>query len=107
MEILDDMPLDPRDPNGPVRVPVMDKMKDQKMVVFGKVEQGTLRLGDKLCIAPDNKPCQVLSLENFKDELIKFARPGDNVKIKVSNLQEEDISKGDCLCPRETPMHSS
>jgi len=77
------------------------------MVIFGKVEQGTLKLGDKLCMSPENKPCQVLQIENFKDELITFARPGDNVKIKVSNLQEEDVSKGDCLCPRETPMHSS
>jgi peptide chain release factor subunit 3 len=107
MEILDDMPMEYRDPAAPLRVPVMDKMKDQKMIVFGKVEQGTLRLGDKLAIAPSNRPCQVLQIENFKDELVKLARPGDNVKISVSNLAEEDVRKGDCLCPREIPMHSS
>lgn len=33
-----------------------------------------------------------------------YGRPGDNVQVKVSYLEEEQIFKGDCLCPRDTTM---
>ena len=33
-----------------------------------------------------------------------YARPGDNVQVKVSYLEEEMIFKGDCLCPRDSTM---
>ena len=41
-----------RDPDGPLRIPVLDKMKEQKMVIHGKIESGTVNLGDKLALAP-------------------------------------------------------
>lgn len=36
-----------------------------------------------------------------------YARPGDNVQLKISYLDEDQIFKGDVLCPRDTPMQSS
>ena len=65
-------------------------MKDgPRTVVFGKVEQGTVRLGDKLCISPSQLPCQVLNIVNDKQQQIEYGRPGDNVQLKVSYLEEE------------------
>lgn len=108
MDIFDQLPVEPRDPNAPLRFPVLDKTKDtNKIAVYGKVEQGTLRLGDKLALSPLNLPCQVLQIENFKDELIKLARPGDAVKVKLSALSEDNVNKGDVLCPRDQHMFSS
>lgn len=49
----------------------------------------------------------MLSIENFKDEQVKLARPGDAVKVKLSHLTEDMINKGDVLCPRENHMFSS
>ena len=67
LDILDQMPIAPRDPDGALRIPVLDKMKDgNRSVIFGKVEQGTVRLGDKLGLAPSNQPCQVLDIVNDK-----------------------------------------
>ena len=31
-------------------------------------------------------------------------RPGDNVQLKISYLEEDQIFKGDVLCMRENPM---
>ena len=108
MTIFDQLPVEERDPNAPLRFPVLDKMKEaNKIVVFGKVEQGTVKLGDKLALSPSNLPCQVLSIENFKDEFVKFARPGDACKLKLSYLAEENVNKGDVLCPRDNHMFSS
>jgi peptide chain release factor subunit 3 len=38
IDILDDLELPKRDPTGPIRIPILDKMKDRGIVVFGKVE---------------------------------------------------------------------
>ena len=46
LEILDDLELPPRDPEGPLRIPVLDKMRDRGTVMFGKVESGTVKIGD-------------------------------------------------------------
>ena len=47
---------------------ILDKMKDAtKMVIHGKVESGTVNLGDKLCLAPNNLPCQVLTITDSKN----------------------------------------
>lgn len=57
IEILDNMELPKRDPTGPIRIPILDKMKDRGIVVFGKVESGTINMGEKLVLMPSNLPC--------------------------------------------------
>lgn len=52
VQLLDSLPLLKRDPNGPLRIPILDKMKERGIVAHGKVESGTLRLGDKLTLSP-------------------------------------------------------
>jgi translation elongation factor EF-1alpha len=54
MEVLDDLPVPPRDEKASLRVPVLDKMLDRGVVVFGKVESGTVKLGENLKIYPSN-----------------------------------------------------
>lgn len=38
IEVIDQLELPFRDPNGPIRIPILDKMKDRGVVIFGKVE---------------------------------------------------------------------
>jgi len=57
VELLDSVPLLDRDPNGPLRIPVLDKLKERGIVAHGKVESGTVRLGDKLTLSPNEAPC--------------------------------------------------
>jgi len=60
--------LDERFPEGELRIPILDKMKETKdTVVFGKVECGTVRLGDKLALAPYGHPAQVIGLQDAKE----------------------------------------
>lgn len=54
LEILDELELPPRDPDGPLRIPILDKMRDRGTVVFGKVESGSVKVGDQLAIMPTN-----------------------------------------------------
>lgn len=105
LEILDNLPIEPRNAQAPLRIPILDKMKDgNRTIIFGKVEQGTVRLGDRLALQPNNLPCQVLNIINDKQQQVEYGRPGDNVQLKISYLEEEQVFKGDVLCPRDDPM---
>jgi peptide chain release factor subunit 3 len=42
MQLLDDIPIHKPDPEGPIRIPILDKLRDQGLFVFGKVESGTI-----------------------------------------------------------------
>lgn len=66
LDILDKVELEKRFPEGSLRIPVLDKMKDKDLVVHGKVENGTVRHGDKLVIAPHGGLAQVLGLMDAK-----------------------------------------
>lgn len=80
-------------------------MKDRGVVIFGKVEQGTVKLGDKLTLSPSNLPCQVMSIYNSKEEAVRYATPGENVKIRLLHIQDDNlVNKGDVLGPREGDM---
>jgi len=108
VELLDSIPLLERDPNGPLRIPVLDKVKERGIVAHGKVESGTVRLGDKLTLSPNENPCQVLNLYNGKNQSVRYARPGENVQLRLLHIEDEErINKGDVLCMRDSPMPST
>ena len=79
MDILDKLPVEARDPNGPLRMPILDKVKEQGVVAHGKIESGTIRVGDKIMVSPSGYPAQIGLILDHKNESVKFARPGENV----------------------------
>lgn len=66
LQVLDDLELEKRYPDGPLRIPILDKMKDKDLIVHGKVENGTVNLGDKLAIMPSGNLAQVMGLLDAK-----------------------------------------
>lgn len=80
-------------------------MTDRGVIVFGKVEQGYVEVGTRITIAPSLKTAQVLSIFNSKEELVKYAKPGENVKLRLGGLADEsEIRKGDVICPRDDTL---
>lgn len=110
IEILDNMPIEARDPNGPLRIPVLDKQKDRGIVIHGKVVQGTVRVGDKLALSPHHTASQVGSILDHKSQAVRYARPGENVQIKLLQIKEEEdevVQKGHVICFRDAIMPAS
>ena len=80
IEILDDLPVENRNITGPLRIPILDKSKEEnKITAFGKIESGMIQVGDGIMIHPQNYPAQVGQILDHKNESVKFARPGENV----------------------------
>jgi len=89
---LDELNIEDRDPNGPLRVPVLDKYMERGCVVMGKVESGTIRVGDEVVLRPTRKKATVEAI--YSDETkLRFACPGENVLLKFS-INIEDVQKG-------------
>ena len=73
--------------------------------MFGKIESGTVNLGDRLSLMPSNLPCQVQSLYNSKGEPVRYAKPGENIQIRLLQINDENqVNKGDVLCLRDQLM---
>ncbi|KAG6738645.1 hypothetical protein POTOM_058265 [Populus tomentosa] len=102
-EALDSIEVPPRDPNGPLRMPIIDKFKDMGTVVMGKVESGSVMEGDTLLVMPNKTQVKVLSV--FCDEnKVRRAGPGENVRVKLSGIDDEDILSGFVLSSVARPI---
>jgi len=91
------MPTLNRTVDGPLRMPLIEKYKDMGTVVMGKIESGLVKLGDKLCVMPNKIKVEVSSIY-CEDEETDSAICGENVKIKLKGLEEEEVSMGSVLC---------
>ena len=71
-------------------------------VVLGKVESGTLKRGTQLLLMPNRKQVEVLQLWSDEEEVTQIFS-GENVKIKLKGIEEEEVSPGFVLCDPEHP----
>ncbi|MED6120256.1 hypothetical protein PIB30_019244 [Stylosanthes scabra] len=92
-EALDAVEVPERDPKGPFRMPIIDKFKDMGTVVMGKVESGTVCEGDSLLVMPNKAHVKVVAIFIDEDK-VRRAGPGENLRIRLSGVEEEDISSG-------------
>lgn len=103
--LLDSLELEGRDPNAPLRIPVVDRYSDRGIMVMGKVESGIIRPGDKVIVMPTRTKYKVD--EVYADETpISCARPGENVLIKLAGAKMEDVRKGYVICSITSPCRA-
>ncbi|ENN71167.1 eukaryotic peptide chain release factor GTP-binding subunit ERF3A-like [Dendroctonus ponderosae] len=102
---IDNLPTLNRKQDGPFMMPIVDKYKDMGTVVMGKVESGECRKGQSLVIMPNRTPVTVDMLLSDDDEVSRVVS-GENVKIKVKGVEEEDVSPGFVLCDALNPVHT-
>ena len=103
LEYLDSMPSIERVIFGSFMMPVTDKFKDMGTVVSGKVESGQLRKGMNVVLMPINRPCEVVGIYDDEDE-IDSTQCGDNVKIKLKGVEDEEVQQGFVLCGTMKPV---
>ncbi|KAJ8753704.1 hypothetical protein K2173_026380 [Erythroxylum novogranatense] len=102
-DALDAVEVPPRDPKGPFRMPIIDKFKDMGTVVMGKVESGTVTEGDSLLVMPNKTQVKVVAV--YMDEnKTRRAGPGENLRIRLSGIDDEDILAGFVLSSVAKPI---
>ncbi|MGH0130126.1 UNVERIFIED_CONTAM: hypothetical protein FKN15_041177 [Acipenser sinensis] len=102
---LDSLPNFNRSSNGPVRLAIVDKYKDMGTVVLGKLESGCISKAQQLVMMPNKHTVEVLSLLS-DDVETDDASPGENLKLRLKGIEEEEILPGFILCNAENLCHS-
>ena len=71
--------------NLPLRFPIQDVYRfDQRRILAGRVESGTLRVGDKILFSPRNKVSTVKSIENWPHGSREVASAGESVGVTLT-----------------------
>ncbi|KAF6198793.1 hypothetical protein GE061_006816 [Apolygus lucorum] len=99
---IDNLPSLNRKMDGPFLMPVVEKYKDMGTVVMGKVESGEMKKGQGLLLMPNRTPVVVDQLWS-DDEEVTSVGPGENIKVKLKGIEEEDVSPGFVLCDPSSP----
>ncbi|KIM46217.1 hypothetical protein M413DRAFT_441286 [Hebeloma cylindrosporum] len=106
LEHLDHMPMVDRKNNSPLMMPVSEKYKDMGTIVVGKIESGHIRKGDSLILMPNKVPVEVAAIYTEMEEEFDRAFSGDNVRIRLRGVEDEDISPGFVLTSPHKPIHA-
>jgi bifunctional enzyme CysN/CysC len=69
----------------PLRFPVQDVYRfDSRRIIAGRIEAGTLKVGDKLIFSPNNKTSVVASIENWNAPEKDHAVAGESIGITLT-----------------------
>jgi len=101
VEALDNFIVPPkRFPDAPLRLPVSNiyNIKGVGQIICGTIEQGTLRPGDAIGIAPVGlKGKKMFSIEQHK-KVLDSAGPGNSVGMSIKGItKDEKVSPGDII----------
>lgn len=106
LEYLDSMPLTTRKINDPFMLPIASKLKDMGTIVEGKIESGHVRKNQKVLLMPNKVDVEVLTIYNETEEEAETAFCGEQVRMKLKGVDEDDISAGYVLTSKEHPVHT-
>lgn len=75
-----DLPL-----NQPLRFPIQDVYRfDERRILAGRIESGSIKVGDKLIFAPTNKSSTVKSIERWNAPKSDFASAGESIGVTLT-----------------------
>jgi bifunctional enzyme CysN/CysC len=94
--------------NLPLRFPIQDVYRfDQRRILAGRVESGTLRVGDKILFSPRNKVSTVKSIENWPHGSREVASAGESVGITLTEqifVERGQLGSGEQDAPIEADV---
>ncbi|KAI0057136.1 hypothetical protein BV25DRAFT_1831505 [Artomyces pyxidatus] len=106
LEHLDRMPMVDRKMMAPLMMPISEKYKDLGTIAVGKIESGHIRKGDTLMLMPNKVTVEVAAIYNEMEDEVNTAVSGDNVRIRLRGVEDEDISPGFVLTSPSKPVHA-
>jgi len=69
----------------------------------GKIEAGKVTPGMKCVVMPTNQKCTVTAVY-INDEEMQYANVGENVTMKMTGINDDELKKGFVLCSAQNPI---
>jgi bifunctional enzyme CysN/CysC len=84
IDALDQLETPKSASDGPLRFAVQDIYRfDERRIIAGRVESGSLRVGEQILFAPSNKESTVASIESWRAAPSTVARSGQSIGITL------------------------
>lgn len=107
LEFLDGLKLEDRKLNAPFMLPISSKSKDLGTILEGKIESGSVKKGQSLLLMPSNAKVEVAAIFNESEAEVNAAICGEQVKLKVKGVEEEEVSTGFVLTSIKNPVQTA
>ncbi|KAK3717416.1 translation termination factor GTPase eRF3 [Vermiconidia calcicola] len=105
LEYLDSMQTLERKVNAPFMMPIAAKYRDMGTMIEGKVEAGVIKKDQKYLMMPNKADITLSALYGETEDEITAATCGEQVRIRIKGVEEEDIYPGFVLCSPKRPVH--
>ncbi|KAI1848945.1 hypothetical protein JX265_001277 [Neoarthrinium moseri] len=106
LEYLDNLSTMERKLNAPFMMPVAAKYRDMGTMIEGKIEAGVVKKGMSLIMMPNKDKIDIAAVYTETEEEVKIAQSGDQVRLRLRGLEEEDILPGFVLCSPKRLVHT-
>lgn len=89
----------------PLRMTILDRWDTpvSPVAVAGRLDAGSLQVGDALLVQPSGQKAYVKALE-LNGESVDWAVAGQHVVIYLSHVDEDNIGIGNVICPPSAPV---
>ena len=85
LQTLDDFKLAELPKNQPLRFPIQDVYRfDERRILAGRVESGSIKVGDRLVFSPSNKVSTVKTIERWNAAPTQSATAGESIGITLT-----------------------
>lgn len=105
LEYLDGMQALERKVNAPFMMPINAKYRDLGTMVDGKIEAGVVKKGMSLIMMPRKQPVETAAIYGEQEEEQPILQCGDQVRLRLKGVEEEDILPGFVLCSPKRLVH--
>lgn len=105
LEYLTEFKLPERKINAPFMMPISAKYRDMGTMAEGRVESGVIKKNGSYLMMPNRTEVQISALYGETEEEISTASCGDQVRMRLRGVEEEDFFPGFVLCSPKRPVH--
>ncbi|KAF3316731.1 translation termination factor GTPase eRF3 [Orbilia oligospora] len=105
LEFLDNMQGLERKVKAPFMMPVNGKYKDMGTMAEGKIESGVIQKGQTILMMPGKVQTEITAIYSESDEELPHAMCGDQVRLRLRGVEEEDILPGYVLSSVRSPVN--
>lgn len=83
LQAIEELPAPASVEKQPLRFPIQDVYRLENRVFAGRIESGTLRVGDQLLFSPHNKTARVATIERWGGASPESARAGESIGVTL------------------------
>lgn len=105
LEFLDNMQKIARNLNAPFMMPIGAKYRDLGTMVEGRIEAGVVQKTSSLIMMPNKETISISALYGETEDEIPHATCGDQIRMRIRGVEEEDIMPGFVLCSPKRLVH--